>query len=316
MATTKKSSPLLIRLGQTITNNQGLTTLIIGITILLNSFGFPGLFIAYCCYALYVLDHQLHRSYLPTLAFLLTPILIHMIRFNGPLILAPFLGFPLFVGIIYLYQRLKSLTLSLELSTLMFLGCVVCIHLLYPNYHHAWTQQVNLLFNETQKNITAEQTTQINAVKSAVTLLKPYALGLRLSSILATCYLYFAFASFWLAHMHHTIVACTRQWHHLKLSKTSLILLLSIIGAALAGVESVYDMLPIAIIPIILSGLSLLHYFAYQKPFQKPLLFLGYLSIILLGFISITLLIMLVFIDSLMDLRTKYPQPKKIKRTH
>jgi hypothetical protein len=297
-----KANLQIAHMGQFILINPRVTTLIIVATLVLGFYGVPCLFVAFLCTSLLMLDDQSNKATLPVSAFLLTPIAFHLVMFDGNFIFAPLIEFPVLILMIYLYKRLQAPIMALEITGMVLIFLTICVHALYPQYHDAWSEHMLIQINKMHASAPAQQQ-QLEMIKTTLKTILPYALGLRCASVLIFSTIYCGLACFWHAHIHNKTIACTKLWHNMTVSHLSLMFFVSILAFSLLGIDTTSDMLIILVIVLSFSGLSLIHYFAYNHRHKKIILISTYTCLLFLSLYSACALVIAAITDSILGLR-------------
>ncbi len=188
----------------------------------------------------------------------------------------------------------------LEAATLLGILIVAGTHLFLPNVESWWFDHLTKYIHE-MRNVTSWSLTESQTHK-LITQFIPIATGSFVLVGLFWSWLILIMARWW-----QSLVDCPEHLHAGFISirnriSTTLIVPLAIIGVLFKQAVLI-DMFPVLLFPIMMGGLSVLHYIAAMKKGFVVLVVLVYLSILLLPFIVVILLALIGFFDAWINFR-------------
>jgi hypothetical protein len=200
----------------------------------------------------------------------------------------------------------SSWSVLLEIGVFLSIIAILGVHIFVPNVKSLWTQYVMTYVNELSNNPSWELTTADKKILTDVLINRfvPMSTGLAAFIILTAI-----FVSLFLARWWQSIMGDKNKFKPEFISihigrGVALISLLFFLGLVFK-VPVIIDMLPVLLIPFMIAGLSVLHYF-YEK--NKNLLFVlipVYMGLFFLPLIIVFLLVIVGYMDSWYDVRKK-----------
>lgn len=205
-----------------------------------------------------------------------------------------------------LLRRCNNWSMILEYSALLGIIIVGLLHFFYPDIQNWWNTQLIKYFNKTAAIVSgvASSPAMDEQQVAVVNLIKSYATGLFLVSMLFNVILQLILSRWWQAAMFNP-GGLRKELHHIRLSHVLSIVWLMSIGLAWLGSDVIKDMTPVLCAVFGAAGLSFMHcYFSNVKNTLVWLIIL-YLLIIWLFPLSIILLAVVALFDVWMDLRRR-----------
>lgn len=190
----------------------------------------------------------------------------------------------------------------LEVAAVMGVIAVIVLHISLPDLHQWWqTQLTQVLQNETWST---EINTNAARTKDFINTASSIATGTIVAFMVFMNLLNLFFARWWQAAMFNP-GGLRKEIYGIRIHKWAAIsLMLCFLGLFLQH-KLFIDTLPIALLPFILAGLSLLHVAVYYKKVKKVMLWVVYLLLLLVFPYVATLIALFGFADTWFNFREK-----------
>lgn len=205
-------------------------------------------------------------------------------------------------GATWLLRTFKSWFLTIEAVCYLGLFAVLMIHLFQPDYHEYWMRAMST-FNNLSQSLSEGK--MISFSDQQLHDLARRANGIRSLLYTSSILLYILIAR-WLQVRLYSPGQLRKELHLLRADYVSV----TIIGAVLLGaffdLDIARDMYLVAIIPLSLVGLSIIHHFAYRRSHNVLLLLSFYMVFSMFGEPIIGLLLFIAVLDLFFNLRGKY----------
>ena len=176
------------------------------------------------------------------------------------------------------YRKYRSWLLNLELMSLIGIFVILCLHLYFGNinaYWHSFIEQRIQLIDFFSNSASS------NEIKSQVSSYAAMGTGLALVFVFLDCCFQILVASFWQRKIHG--VEPSSQKDIIKMGSIFAVLLSLVVIGKIFGFSVASDCLPVILFPFIISGFSLLHFYASKNKRIKIALLVLY-STLIFGF--------------------------------
>jgi hypothetical protein len=196
-----------------------------------------------------------------------------------------------------IFHRYKSWAVLLQLAAVLGIIAVLGVHTYYTHVdiQNWWVGQINYFLKDFKLAETlgiAPKQMQIWAQHFAMFATGVSAVGIALANLLNL------FLARWWQSLLNTSIQLRQEYYRIRMNYMASLSLLLIAAAALIQRQLFIDFLPIAVMPFVFAGLSLLHTFCANKKNGALLLTIFYgLSIVLCFYVAI-LLTLASFADS------------------
>lgn len=203
-------------------------------------------------------------------------------------------------------RRYSYWNLTLEVAALVGIAAVIVIHLIYPNVQDWWQTQLTAYLSKATSAMDAvKPDAQTNAAQiELVGLMKQYATGLVIASIIFNALLQLLIARWWQAVMFNP-GELRKELHQVRLSYAAGASLLLGFALSYGHVEIAMDVMPILLMTFFIAGLSLLHYLVARLDIGWALLILIYMAVIWLFPVSIVIVSFIALMDTTVNIRQR-----------
>lgn len=197
----------------------------------------------------------------------------------------------------------RSWPLVLEVAVLFGGLIVLGMHWMIPDVRAFWMQLMTRFFTET--GLSAAWQNGPGEVSRMVRQLAPIATGVFTALSLMLSIVQLVVARWWQAALFNP-GGFRREFIQIRFSRTVAVLALALLGGVALNVPVIVDIFPLVLLPFMMAGLSLMHYWV-GKHGQALLLLLifVYVALIIAMFYMVILLALIGFIDSWYDFRRK-----------
>jgi len=234
------------------------------------------------------------------LALLALGVTWHIHEFNLFVFLL-FRGFLVWLGAILL-KRFYSWTMTLEIMTLLGLGLILFAHFVIPDLSSIWQHALTNYINSWKNTVLAPTKTEWQYFKHYIL---PMATGLAVLFGLVGVLLQLFIARWWQARLFASD-GFAQEFAMIRTSRFASAGLLVGIILILIFPKVLINYAPVLFLPFIMSGFSFLYIVSLVKRrWWSALLVFGLILVFFL-FITIVLLTLVGFIDSWIDLRTRF----------
>jgi hypothetical protein len=196
--------------------------------------------------------------------------------------------------------------LTLEVAALVGIFAVIAAHIVYPGIQDWWQTQLTAYLSKAASNVdlVKPDAETIAAQVELVGIMKQYATGLVIASLLFNALLQLLIARWWQAVMFNP-GELRKELHQIRLSYATGILF--VIGAVLSygRVEMAMDIMPVLLMVFFIAGLSLLHYLIAPTNFSWMLLILMYMAVMWLFPVSIVIVSFIALLDTTVNIRQR-----------
>lgn len=203
-------------------------------------------------------------------------------------------------------RRYNYWSLTLEVAALIGIVAVLIVHVVNPEIQDWWQTQLNAYLTKATLAVNSvKPDAEVSASQvEIVNVMKQYATGLIMASILFNALLQLLVARWWQAVMFNP-GELRKELHQVRLSYFTGALF--IIGVALTYLGSgvALDMMPVLLMTFFVAGLSLLHYLVAPVNMGWMLLILIYLAIMWLFPSSIVIVALIALLDSAVNIRQR-----------
>jgi|SRR3989339_866497 len=263
---------------------------------------FPGDFLAGIIIGLVTLKRgALYGFYLLLiLALLAFGVTWHVHEFNVFIFLL-FRGFLVWLSAI-LIRRFYSWTITLEVMTLLGLGLILFAHFVVPDLSSLWQHALKKYIDSWQNATFAPTQTQWQYLVQHIL---PIATGLAVLFGLIGVLLQLFIARWWQARLFSP-GGFAREFAMIRASRLASIVLVMGIITVFIFPKVLADYLPILFLPFIMSGFSFIYLLSLVKRNWWLALLVFGLVLVFFLFIIVVLLALIGFVDSWMDLRTRF----------
>ena len=206
-------------------------------------------------------------------------------------------------------RRCYSWTITIEAITAIGLIVVLLAHFLIPDLQQMWIHTLENYFSLIQTiKVGALQITS----RHLIAIMTPLMTGLTVLFGSIGIVIQIMLARFWFSSIFNPS-GFAQEFAMIRVSRIASVIFLVMIGLTIFYHHILIDYFPVLFLPFIISGLSLLYFFAIMKRHWWPFFIL--IAIILFVFlgISVILLALLSFIDSWFNLRLKFNLTSKKK---
>lgn len=203
-----------------------------------------------------------------------------------------------------LLRQYNNWSLILELSILLGVIVVGAVHFFNPAIQNWWGTQLMAYFTKATAMMNGLPNADIKIQLQAVDMLKPYATGLVITSLLCNGLLQLALARWWQA----TLFApgtLRQELYHIRFGYVVGVLFVAVLLLSVWNNATVLDMRPVFYGLFFIAGLSLVHCLLASAKYSWFWLVLVYIALIVLFPKSAMALAMLALLDVLLDLRRR-----------
>lgn len=204
-----------------------------------------------------------------------------------------------------LLKRYENWNTVLEYSALLGIVVVGLLHLFYPDIQGWWNTQLVKYFNKTAEIVSGIPSHMDQQQIAVIDVLKSYATGIFIVSILSNVILQLILSRWWQAAMFNP-GGLRIELYQIRMSHVLGILLIAGFGLAWLGNKTIMDMLPVLCMAFAAAGLSLMHCYLATVRHTLVWLIIMYLLIIWLFPLSIMLLAIMALFDVWMNLRKRF----------
>ena len=205
-------------------------------------------------------------------------------------------------------RRYDNWSIVLEYSVLLGIVAIGMIHIVYPDIQTWWATQLSHYFSKTTAMVSGLNTSSAEAQSQVIDLIKGYATGFIVVSILFNVLLQVALARWWQA-VRFNPGGLHKELYQIRLSRVMGVLFIVGFGLSWAGNEIVMDIMPLLYSTFCAAGLCLAHYYFSTKKNTWVWLIILYLLLIWLFPLSIVIIALIALSDIWMDLRKRFVRP-------
>lgn len=205
-------------------------------------------------------------------------------------------------GLAVLLRHTRSWTALLEMGALVGIISVFIIHAMVPAVSTAWLHQLTVFLGMMEKQLSWNSTPE--QLKSLALELSKVATGIQVSLLLVTDLFSVFFGRWWQALLYNP-QGLKQELYNIRLGLVATFLLLVLVLGSMAGLAPAIDSLPIAVLPFILAGISLVQCLFNTHKIAKKWLIVFYGLLIILPYLM-ALLVLLAAVDAWLDLRQKF----------
>lgn len=205
-------------------------------------------------------------------------------------------------------RRYNNWNTVLEYAVLLGLVVIGLVHILYPDIQAWWATQLTRYFDKTTAMVSGLNATSADAQSDVINLIKGYATGFVVVSLLFNVLLQLVLARWWQAVIFNP-GGLRKELYQIRLSRVMGGLF--IVGFALSwiGNDIVMDMMPLLYSIFCAAGLSFAHYYFSTKKNVWVWLLILYLLLIWLFPLSIVIIAFIALFDVWVDLRKRFVRP-------
>ncbi len=203
-------------------------------------------------------------------------------------------------------RRYQNWSLTLEIALVVGVMAVFVLHLIYPEIQGWWqTQLSNYLAQATSVIDTVKPDAETIALQAElVNVMKRYATGLVMASVLFNALLQVLIARWWQAVIFNP-GGLREELYRVRLSYATAALFMLGLALSFWGVEVVIDAMPVLLMVFFVAGLSLIHCIAGPWKLGWVSLILIYLAIMWLFPWSIAVVALFALVDTIVNVRQK-----------
>lgn len=195
-----------------------------------------------------------------------------------------------------------SWRLMLEAAVVLGLLAVVGLHLVIPDVAANWIK----LIGHYIKDLSGAGFWKLSATETQVFIknIAPMATGLLSFIVIGGVFIQLVIARWWQAYMFNP-GGFRKEFIQIRMGRTIAIAVLIVIIGMLFKVEFIVDFFPLVLLPFVVAGLSLGHFFVTQKKWFIWGLVLIYAGLFLLPMLVVGLLALAGYFDSWYDIRQR-----------
>lgn len=203
-----------------------------------------------------------------------------------------------------LLRQYANWNLLLEVSLFVAVVLIGIAHLIYPNLAEWWGTQLTAYFTRAAAIASGLPNPDIKTQLQVVNIIKHYATGLMLTSLILNGLLQVGLARWWQAAMFNP-GGLRKELYSLRLSNIVGILFILVLVASFWSNAIVLDIKPVFYALFSVAGFSLLHWWLATKRYGWVGLLIAYIAAILLFPESLMIIAILALLDVLLDLRKR-----------
>lgn len=171
-----------------------------------------------------------------------------------------------------LLRQTQSWLLVIQTVVLLAVISIIALHIANPNIYQWW--QVHLVQVFKQINSLVSNVLTTDQTQYAIATTTKIATGLQAAVIILTNLFNLAIAR-WVQAMLFNPGGLKKELHNLRLDKTTVIIV-GVIALLLMTVPTIQDCLPVLLLPFIIAGLSLIHYWCELTSWDYVILIMFY----------------------------------------
>ncbi|MCD6040192.1 MAG: hypothetical protein K0S27_1592 [Gammaproteobacteria bacterium] len=201
-----------------------------------------------------------------------------------------------------LLRQYENWSLLLELSILVSMLIIGAVHFFNPDIQHWWSTQLSSYFTRATAMMNGLPGTDVNMQSQVVNVIKPYATGLVLFSVLGNGLLQVVMARWWqtVLFMPGTL---RQELYHIRFGYVVGVFFVGVLLLSLLGNATALDMKPVFYGLFFIAGLSLIHCLLASVKYNWIWLVLFYAGLILFFPRSGMLVAVFALLDVLLNLR-------------
>lgn len=200
-------------------------------------------------------------------------------------------------------KRYYSWRLVLELGALLGFVVVLGLHLFIPDMAGWWTGHINAYIKELSQATTWQLSP--GETKQLIARMAPVATGISAGFVLLATFIELLVARWWQTAIFHPGVFRT-EFTQIYFGKIPAIILTLILIGVFSQVPLIIDFFPVALVPFMIAGLSLLHFLVERNRRLFIPVLLVYLALFFLPVIVVGLLAIIGYIDSWVNFRERF----------
>lgn len=208
-------------------------------------------------------------------------------------------------GMAILFRRYNSLALVLELSGLAFIVVVLLVHLFVPNVSNWWIEHLSEAFKRLLDQMETTRIIPFEQLKPAIKWSSQFATGIQAIYLLFTGFVELSLARFLQVKTIRS-KEFSREFLTLRLDSIATLIALVLVGLALYGPIAFRDTIPVILLPFVIAGLSLMHFFISR--FNYLIVLTCYLFVFLIAIfipVALNVLIIAAMMDSIFNFRIR-----------
>ncbi len=196
----------------------------------------------------------------------------------------------------------SSWRLGLEVVTLIAVVAVLLAHMISPDIHIFW----QTFITDYLKDVTKAASWKLSPAetKSFIAELAPIATGIYASIILLGTFVQLVLARWWESVMF-TPGRLREEFVTIRMGQAAAIVVIILFAGIAFKVPVAKDVAPVLLMPFMIAGLSLLHYYYRQYKFLMVPVVMVYMGLLLLPFAVVLGLALFGYIDAWVDFRKR-----------
>lgn len=206
-------------------------------------------------------------------------------------------------GFAALLRTYCSWRLVLEVAVIVGIVLVVIMHLWLPDVKVWWIQLATRFFSDNK--LAESWRLAANDLQGLIQAIAPFATGLMCFLLLLGTALQLFLARWWQAALYNNADRLRKEYLNLHFSWPFSVLTAMVMLGALLKVTVLVDLFPLMLLPFMLAGLSLLHWWMVMKKGLFIPVILVYVGLLFATLYMVALLAIVGFVDSWYDFRQK-----------
>lgn len=208
-------------------------------------------------------------------------------------------------------RQFSNWSITLEVSALLGIVTIAIVHLVYPDIQSWWVSQLTPYFAKTADSLNKLNMDADNPVMSkelqaqTVAVLKSYATGFLMVSVLFNALIQLVVARWWQAIMYNP-GGLRKELYQIRLSHVSGVVFVAVFLLSLLGNELTLDILPVLVATFCVAGLSLIHNLLSLSKVGWVWLIVIYVGIVYLFPLSIIVVSIIALLDTGIDFRKRF----------
>lgn len=208
-------------------------------------------------------------------------------------------------GMAILLRYYNRLALVLEISGLIFIAIVLLVHLFVPNVSNWWAEHLSNALKQILDQIETTRIIPFEQLKPTIQWSAQFATGIQAIYLLFTGFIELGVARF----LQTKIVKPAKLSNELlmiRLDSVATLIALVLVSLALYGPVAFRDTIPVILLPFVIAGFSLMHYFIVR--FNYFIVLTCYILVFFIAIfipIALNVLIIAAMMDSIFNFRTR-----------
>ena len=209
-------------------------------------------------------------------------------------------GLVLILGCIL--RRYSSWSYVLEIASLLGIVGILAAHGVATDLTQWWFVKLHAQLQNS--NMVGELGLSPADVQQLVKNIARFATGFWAALVLLSSILELLVARWWQATLYNP-GGLRQEFYQIRISKWLTVVLIAAIAGALFRYTFLADLLPVAVLPFVFAGLSLIHFVTYVKKITMFLLVSVYVVLFLFPQLIVGVLVMIALVDSWINLRQR-----------